>query len=107
MQSVAIRGDAASARLAAVTDMSEGWQGWDEYAPFYDWENARTVARRDVTFWQGLARQQAGRTLELGCGTGRLALPLIKSGVRLVGIDRSEAMLRRGRMKARRAGLAD
>jgi SAM-dependent methyltransferase len=87
--------------------MSEGWQGWDEYAPFYDWENARTVARRDVTFWQGLARQQAGRTLELGCGTGRLALPLIKSGVRLVGVDRSEAMLHRGRMKARRAGLAD
>ena len=22
----------------------EGWEGWDDYAPFYDWENARTVA---------------------------------------------------------------
>src|SRR3954464_6136073 len=87
--------------------MSEGWQGWDEYAPFYDWENARTVARRDVRFWQDLAHRQSGRVLELGCGTGRLALPLIKSGVPLVGIDRSDAMLARLRAKARRAGLQD
>lgn len=86
--------------------MSEGWQGWDQYAPFYDWENARTVARRDVAFWKGLAARQAGAVLELGCGTGRLALPLLKSGARLVGIDRSDAMLGRARTKARRAGLA-
>ena len=26
----------------------EGWTGWDEYAPFYDWENAQTLGRRDV-----------------------------------------------------------
>lgn len=87
--------------------MTEGWQGWDDYAPFYDWENARTVARRDVAFWRDLARQQAGTVLELGCGTGRLALPLMRSGARVVGIDRSEAMLKRARSKARRAGLAD
>ncbi len=85
--------------------MSEGWQGWDQYAPFYDWENARTVARRDVGFWQALARRQSGAVLELGCGTGRLAIPLMKSGARLVGIDRSDAMLGRLGMKARRAGL--
>lgn len=85
--------------------MKEGWQGWDAYAPFYDWENARTVARRDVRFWQDLASRQPGRVLELGCGTGRLALPLLKSGAQLVGIDRSEAMLDRARAKARRAGV--
>jgi ubiquinone/menaquinone biosynthesis C-methylase UbiE len=87
--------------------MSEGWQGWDHYAPFYDWENARTVARRDVAFWRDLTRRQSGTVLELGCGTGRLALPLLKAGADLVGIDRSEAMLGRARVKARRAGLAD
>jgi ubiquinone/menaquinone biosynthesis C-methylase UbiE len=87
--------------------MSEGWQGWDQYAPFYDWENARTVARRDVAFWRSLARRQSGAVLELGCGTGRLALPLMRSGAHLVGIDRSEAMLGRARLKARRAGLLD
>jgi len=85
--------------------MSEGWHGWDDYAPFYDWENAKTVARRDVSFWRNLAQQQPGAVLELGCGTGRLALPLMKSGARVIGIDRSEAMLTRARAKARRAGL--
>jgi ubiquinone/menaquinone biosynthesis C-methylase UbiE len=87
--------------------MSEGWHGWDDYAPFYDWENARTVSRRDVRFWRDLASQQGGTVLELGSGTGRLAIPLLKSGARVVGIDRSDAMLRRARLKARRAGLAD
>ena len=29
----------------------DGATGWDDYAPFYDWENAQTVARRDVAFW--------------------------------------------------------
>jgi SAM-dependent methyltransferase len=87
--------------------MGEGWQGWDDYAPFYDWENARTVARRDVAFWTNLARRQSGTVLELGCGTGRLAIPLMKSGARVVGVDRSHAMLGRARLKARRAGLGD
>ena len=34
---------------------SEGYEGWDEYAPFYDWENARTLGRRDVPFWRTVA----------------------------------------------------
>ncbi len=77
----------------------EGWQGWDEYAPFYDWENARTLGRRDVPFWQRVARDAQGRVLELGCGTGRVSLPLAKSGVDLIGVDRSQPM--RARLRAR------
>jgi ubiquinone/menaquinone biosynthesis C-methylase UbiE len=83
----------------------EGHEGWDEYAPFYDWENARTLGRRDVPFWRNLALQAGGRVLELGCGTGRVSLPLGRAGVRLVGIDRSERMLTRARTRARRARL--
>ena len=86
--------------------MSEGWQGWDEYAPFYDWENARTVARRDVAFWQRLAAAQQGRVLELGCGTGRITLPVARAGARIVGIDRSAPMLARARTRLRRARLS-
>jgi SAM-dependent methyltransferase len=73
----------------------EGWQGWDAYAPFYDWENARTLGRRDVPFWRDVARQSRGPVLELGCGTGRISFPLVRAGVSLVGIDRSAAMLER------------
>jgi ubiquinone/menaquinone biosynthesis C-methylase UbiE len=84
----------------------QGWEGWDEYAPFYDWENARTVARRDVAFWQRLAAAQSGFVLELGCGTGRIAVPVARAGARLIGVDRSAQMLARGRQRLRRARLA-
>ena len=73
----------------------EGWQGWDEYAPFYDWENAQTLGRRDVPFWRRVASAAGGPVLELGCGTGRVSLPLARAGVELVGIDRSAPMLER------------
>src|SRR5215510_15017280 len=85
--------------------MPQGYEGWDEYAPFYDWENARTLGRRDVPFWRNLALQAGGPVLELGCGTGRISLPLGRAGVRLVGIDRSGAMLARARQRVRRARL--
>jgi SAM-dependent methyltransferase len=74
---------------------AEGWRGWDAYAPFYDWENARTLGRRDVPFWRRLAKRATGRVLELGCGTGRISAPLIEAGVDLIGVDRSLEMLRR------------
>jgi len=85
--------------------MAEGFEGWDEYAPFYDWENARTLGRRDVPFWRTLAVQCGGLALELGCGTGRIALPLARAGVSLVGVDRSDPMLERARRRVRRARL--
>ena len=85
--------------------MAQGYEGWDEYAPFYDWENARTLGRRDVPFWRNLALQVDGPVLELGAGTGRISLPLGRSGVRLVGIDRSAAMLKRARQRVKRARL--
>jgi SAM-dependent methyltransferase len=86
---------------------SDGFEGWDDYAPFYDWENARTFGRRDIQFWRNLARQAGGPVLELGCGTGRIAAPLGRAGVPLFGIDRSEAMLAYARTRVRRARLAD
>ncbi len=84
---------------------SEGYAGWDEYAPFYDWENARTLGRRDVPFWRAAALAAGGPVLELGCGTGRIAVPLGRAGVRLVGIDRSYPMLALARRRVARARL--
>jgi ubiquinone/menaquinone biosynthesis C-methylase UbiE len=75
----------------------EGWQGWDEYAPFYDWENAQTLGRRDVPFWRRAALKARGPVLELGCGTGRVTKSLARAGVDIVGIDRSAPMLERAR----------
>jgi SAM-dependent methyltransferase len=50
-----------------------------------------------VDFLAGLAGQ--GATLELGIGTGRIALPLARRGIRVHGIDLSEAMVARLRAK--------
>jgi ubiquinone/menaquinone biosynthesis C-methylase UbiE len=85
--------------------VSAGSEGWDAYAPFYDWENAQTVARRDVAFWQRLALANEGPVLELGCGTGRVSLPVVKAGARLVGIDLSAPMLARARRRLIRSRL--
>jgi SAM-dependent methyltransferase len=44
-------------------------------------------------------RAAGGRALELGIGTGRIALPLAKRGVQVHGIDLSNAMVARMRAK--------
>ena len=85
----------------------EGWHGWDEYAAYYDWENAQTVGRRDIAFWKRMASAAKGPVLELGCGTGRVALPVARDGATVVGIDRSQPMLDRARKRVKRAGLQD
>jgi SAM-dependent methyltransferase len=59
------------------------------------------MGRRDLHFWK---RFSAGRgsNLELGCGTGRLLIPLARAGASLVGVDFSAAMLERARARLRR-----
>ncbi len=83
----------------------EGWEGWDDYAAFYDWENRQTMGRRDVRFWQDMARKYGGPVLELGCGTGRVSFPVARAGTEVIGVDRSDAMLAfaRRRLKWTRA----
>src|SRR5580765_71061 len=99
------RGSRAGAPDRGEAPSKEGWEGWDDYAPFYDWENARTLGRRDIPFWRTLALQSEGPVLELGCGTGRISIPLARAGVSIVGVDRSEAMLSRARKRIRRGRL--
>ena len=84
------------------TSATAGVEGWDAYAPFYDWENARTVGRRDVKFWRSLAAAENGPVLELGCGTGRITIPAARAGAHVVGVDRSAAMLERARLRVKR-----
>lgn len=47
----------------------------------------------DVPFWMQLAEEMDGPVLELGCGTGRLLLPILKSGVDVYGLDWNFEML--------------
>lgn len=59
----------------------------------------------EVEFYVDLARACRGAVLELGCGTGRITLPLAEAGCEVVAVDLSEPMLERARRKAAAAGL--
>lgn len=70
-------------------------------------ERLTAVVRDDVPFYVDLARQAgaAGQSvLELGCGTGRVTIPIAQAGVDIVGLDNSPAMLEVARRKAGDAG---
>ena len=64
--------------------------------------------------WRSVARLLAsgeraegpGPVLDLGCGTGRQALLLARSGLNVLGLDRSPAMLARARKNMNRENLA-
>ena len=47
----------------------------------------------DLPFWLELARQQGSPILELGCGSGRIMLPLRRAGYSVVGLERDPDML--------------
>lgn len=52
-----------------------------------------SLHQEDIPFWLSLAEETNGPILELGCGTGRVLLPLVAAGQHGIGIDRSLAML--------------
>jgi SAM-dependent methyltransferase len=56
----------------------------------------------DVNFYADYLRSPAQRVLEMGCGTGRVAIALAMRGHTVIGVDSSEAMLRHARMKVRK-----
>src|SRR5437867_1387533 len=70
----------------------------DRIAAVYDdWYSARMDPTTAVAQLGEYA--SGGRALELDVGTGRVAIPLAATGVTVVGIDASEAMVERLRVK--------
>jgi SAM-dependent methyltransferase len=69
----------------------------DRWAAVYDDHHEQADPGPAVEFLAGLAGD--GRVLELGIGTGRVALPLAARGISVEGIDASAAMVERLRAK--------
>jgi SAM-dependent methyltransferase len=59
----------------------------------------------DARFYRALAEEHGGPVLELGCGTGRVLLPIAALGIPCVGLDASAAMLAELRAKNPPANL--
>ena len=74
---------------------------YDAIAELYDPWSASVV--EDVAFYLEEARRSGGPVVELGVGTGRIAVPIAAEGIRVIGVDSSRGMLD---ICARRAALA-
>jgi SAM-dependent methyltransferase len=78
---------------------------YDIYARFYDLDFGDADA--DLLMYQQFASRCGSPILELGCGTGRVLLPLARQGYRITGLDISPSMLDAARVKVDAEGLGD
>jgi SAM-dependent methyltransferase len=78
---------------------------YDPIARLYDPWSASVV--EDVDFYVGEARRSGGPVVELGVGTGRIAIPTAAAGIRVIGVDSSRGMLEVCAEQAALAGVAE
>jgi len=79
-----------------MTGRFGGYEDQEFVAEFYDLAYAQ---RRDIDFFKDYSERAKGRTLELGCGTGRVLVPTAISGCEITGLDLSPHMLQKCREK--------
>lgn len=78
---------------------------YDAIAALYDpWSRGVT---EDVDFYVAEARKAGGPVVELGVGTGRIAVPTARAGIRVIGVDSSRGMLDVCRRRAEAEGVAE
>ena len=75
-----------------------GYEDHEFISDFYDamYDN---LNRRDIEFFVDYARDAGGKTLELGCGTGRVLIPTAVASCEITGLDLSPYMLKKCREK--------
>lgn len=64
---------------------------FDTWAAYYDFLHPGLSG--EAEFFVGQALKRGGPVLEIGCGTGRLAIPMALSGLKVTGLDNSAPML--------------
>ena len=67
---------------------------------------AQMTAPADLPWYRALVAAHGDPVLELGAGTGRVALALAKEGVEVVGVELSQAMLAAAHAKAQHESIA-
>ncbi len=76
----------------------EGYAAW---APHYDDDGNPLIAIEGPLLREWFGPLEGRRVLDLGCGTGRHALPLVAAGATVAALDGSAEMLARARHKLR------
>ena len=93
-----------TARPGAGTTAAPTAAASEAFARLYDLDLADDPG--DLDLYLALASRTSGQILELGAGTGRLAVPLAVAGHRVTAVDIDPAMLERARRRARDEGPA-
>ncbi|MEF8873872.1 MAG: class I SAM-dependent methyltransferase [Candidatus Thermoplasmatota archaeon] len=67
--------------------------------------DAWTEREVDIPFYKKQVENYGDPVLELGCGTGRITIPIAREGYDITGLDISRELLRRGKEKAEKDEL--
>jgi len=76
---------------------------YDPIARLYDPWSASVI--EDISFYVDEAVASGGPVVELGVGTGRIAIPTALAGVQVIGVDSSPEMLAVCTERGREAGV--
>ena len=91
--------------MTDVRQVRGGDSPYDAIAELYDpWSRSVT---EDVGFYVTEARKTGGPVVELGIGTGRIAIPIAQEGVQVIGVDSSREMLAACRRRAEAEGVTE
>jgi SAM-dependent methyltransferase len=81
---------------------------FDPYSIVVDfYEQWAKPQKDDIPFYVKCATSVRGPVVELGVGTGRIAIPIARAGQDVIGVDTSGAMRTEGARKAAAEGVAD
>ncbi|MFI5307016.1 MAG: class I SAM-dependent DNA methyltransferase [Polyangiales bacterium] len=90
-------GERRQIERAVQRSLRHGTAALYEDALFFDHFYRRRSA--DVKLYVELARRYGGPVLELGVGTGRIAIAIARAGIEVVGVDVMPSMLARARQR--------
>jgi malonyl-CoA O-methyltransferase len=89
---------------AANVDALSTREGYDRWAAIYDDEDNPLIVMEEPQVARLLGEVGGLTVADIGCGTGRHAIPLARAGAHVTAVDFSDGMLDKGRAKAQ--GLA-
>ena len=84
-----------------------GLESYGKWAKVYDDDskNNPVIAGEEKVIWDLIGDVKSLRVLDVGCGTGRHAIPMAKKGAQVLALDPSPEMLAKARKKAQKEDL--